>query len=555
MSEAFRTKNGGNALHELLQYLLEDTKSPADCPKLNQSATAASSTDISAFVSPAQSKLELDAVLNTRNVTPHGSWCDSGLGRLAGMRQHLMQPLLRHGRTAEPLPSDQSLSRYIHAFLGGFHERYPLFHTHTTPLTDLPVDLAFALLAIGADSCLENKAALYLLESAVATSPARLGQRKKDLNVVFASHDMPSAAAATPTLVGEDSWLDESSHALCIMSLLTAFALQNRSPHAMRVMWSVQGLLAHELRQSLSLCDLQEELTSEDPVAWSEWARRESRLRIKHAAFCTLNLVRLTFDFPAAVRFEQLHVAVPCSVEEWDAPSPEEWLQARKRIQPKPLLLPGIVEALLNGGAGIEAPSTVLGDFTILHAISQRIRTIRQVLPVIPEEIQTNLEYVAIAVSFCPPVGALTLVSNGLGVRNSPLDIDTDPQGFLCTVRLSIFLVKWLLVIAGIDHEHSVKEDEQQIIQSVGDAVQEATRCIELGTLRDREDLPSIAIGVLDIMIHVFRRSQREHINLVGNAFGLYVTMLRTPGEDPDVQENADHASEKFGDVYSRVIK
>lgn len=163
-------------------------------------------------------------------------------------------------------------------------------------------------------------------------------------------------------------------------------------------------------------------------------------------------------------------------------------------------------------------------------------------------------------------------VSNGLGMRNSPLGIDTDPQGFLCTVRLSIFLVKWLLVIAGIDHEHSVTdkqlapwgkscadaipaEDEQQIIQSIGDVVQEATRCIELGTLRDREDLPSIAIGGLDIMIHVFRRSQREHINLVGNAFGLYATMLRTPGEDPDVQENADHASEKFGDVYSRFIK
>lgn len=326
------------------------------------------------------------------------------------MRHHLVRSLLRHGRIAEPLPSEQSLSRYIHAFMGGFHERYPVFHTHTTPLTDLPADLAFALLAIGADSCLENKAALYLFESAVSISPARLGQRQKDLNVVFPSHDMPSTAAATPTLVDEDSWLDESSHVLCIMTLLTVFGLQNRSPPAMRVMWSAQGILAHELRQSLSLCDSQDELTYDHPTAWSEWARCESRRRVKHAAFCVLSLVSLTFDFPAAVRFEQLRVAVPCSAEQWDAPSPEEWLQVRKRTQSEPLLLSGVVEALLSGGGDIAAPSTALGDFTILHAISQRIQTIRQVFPVIPEDIQTNLQYVVIAAFSCPPLVALTLV-------------------------------------------------------------------------------------------------------------------------------------------------
>lgn len=335
------------------------------------------------------------------------------------------------------------------------------------------------------------------------------------------------------------------------MLLLTAFALQNRSPPAMRVMWSVQGLFSHELRQNLSLCDGQGESIYDDPTAWSEWARRESQRRVKHAAFCALNLVSLTFDFPAAVRFEQFQVAVPCSAEEWDAPSPGEWLQMRKRIQAKPLLLSSIVEALLNGGSDIEAPSSVFGNFTILYAILQRIQTIRQVLPVIPQYVQTNIEYVIIATFFCPSLVALTLlfstlcgiltrnqsyrsslsslmrarsipnypqslgayalagvafmqlhlaigqfpstsqdatqlatwlhnlplparsprlfpalrcaayilneqVSIGLGIRNSPLDIDADPQGILCAVRLSIFLVKWLLLMAGTDHEQTV---------------------------------------------------------------------------------------------------
>lgn len=313
------------------------------------------------------------------------------------MRQRLVQALLLHGRTAEPLPSAQSLNRYIRAFSEGFHERYPLFHIHTAPLTDLPADLSSALLAIGADSCLETKAALYLFESAVAMSPARLRLRQNKLNPVFAGHDTPSTAGTTPGIWGENSWLDEPSHVLCLMTLLTAFALQNRSPPAMRVMWSVQGVLAHELRQSLSLCDGQEELTPDQPGAWSGWARRESQRRVKHAAFCAINLVSLTFDFPAAVPFGQLRISVPCLAEEWNATSPEEWQQVRESIHSKPLLLSNFVEALLAGGGDIAAPFSPLGDFTVLHAILQRIQTIRQALPIIPEDIQTNIEYVVIA--------------------------------------------------------------------------------------------------------------------------------------------------------------
>lgn len=93
-------------------------------------------------------------------------------------------------------------------------------------------------------------------------------------------------------------------------------------------------------------------------------------------------------------------------------------------------------------------------------------------------------------------------------------------------------------------------DDEQHIIQSVGDAVQEATRCVELGTLIcDCEDLPSIAIGVLEIMTHICQRSHREHINLVGNAFGVYATMLRIPGGFPGYQADADPIRDTLGEI------
>lgn len=279
-----------------------------------------------------------------------------------------------------------------------------MLHTQTQPLAGFPADLILALLAIGADSCLETKAALYLFESAVAVSNAGLGPQQSDLNPTFGSQDIPSGAApAIPDLSGESTWLDRTSHALCVMTLLTSFALQNRSPAAMRAMWSVQGIFAENLRQGLSLCETQEDFAPEHRTAWPEWARHESQRRVRHAAFCALSLVSLTFDFPVAVALGQLNVALPCSDMEWDAPSSEEWLQMRKSTFSKPLLLSGIVEDLISSEGDVTPPSSILGNFSIFHAILQRIRTLRQVLPTMPQDIQTSTEYVIIEKLLDPP--------------------------------------------------------------------------------------------------------------------------------------------------------
>lgn len=309
------------------------------------------------------------------------------------MRQKLVQSLLRHGRTTELLPSAQSLSRYVCAFLHGFNKRYPLFHMQTMPLAELPADLAFAMLAVGADSCLETKAGIYLLESAVAVSSTRLSHRQVDSHAAFTTHE--DSAAKTPGSSGEDAWLDESSHVLCLMLLLTVFSLENRSPPAMQVMWSVQGVFAHELRQSImSLPDDPKDNAPDHLTAWSEWARRETQRRVKHAAFCVLNLVSMTFDFPSAVPFGQLRVPMPCPDQEWSATGPDEWLLVREKTQSNHLSLFSVVDSLLAGGGDFAASATctVLGGFTILHAILQRIQTLRQAFPVMPHDISTGIE-------------------------------------------------------------------------------------------------------------------------------------------------------------------
>lgn len=361
---------------------------------MQPSAPIVSGKDTPAVVHQAQSDLVPSKGILKDCVTPDEPWHDPGARGIAGMREKLFQALVRHGRTTELLPSSQSLSRYLSAFLDGFHKRYHLCHTQTMPLADLPGDVVFAMLAIGADSCFETKAGIYFLESAVAISSIQLGHRQGESNAVFATHESLTVAM-TPGSSGENAWLDESSHMLCLMLLLTVYGLENRSPPAMRVMWSVQGIFAHELRQSIiSTPDDPKDHTPDHPTAWSEWARHETHRRIQHAAFCVLNLVSMTFDFPSAVPFGQLCVPVPCLDEEWHAKGADEWSQVRERTQSKPLLLCSVVDSLLAGAGDVAASATctVLGAFTILHAILQRIQTLRQAFPVIPQDISTSIE-------------------------------------------------------------------------------------------------------------------------------------------------------------------
>lgn len=315
-------------------------------------------------------------------------------------------------------------------------------------------------------------------------------------------------------------------------------------------MWSVQGIFADELRQSPSPCDTQEDFASDHRIAWPEWARWESQRRVRHAAFCVLSLVSLTFDFPVAVALRKLNVALPGSDMEWDAPSSEEWLRLHESTPSKPLLLFGITETLLSIERDVTSSSSILGNLSVLHAIAQKIRTLRQALPMIPQGIQASIEYVILMVlyprlvdltsvflsffiilirnlfhrsslssltrahsspTYSRGVGVYALagaaymelhlnigqlpspsqdstqvaawlqnfplparspqllpalrcaayalneqVSMGIGMRDYLSDLGAGPQGFLCLARLSLFLVKWLLLMRAIVDEQIV---------------------------------------------------------------------------------------------------
>lgn len=359
------------------------------------------------------------------------SWTDPRLPGTAGIRQHLVKSLMRGGWDREPLPSTKSLDRYTRAFLDDFHQRCPLFHTHTTGLSFLSPDLTFAYLALGADTCLDIKAALYFFNSAVVMSNARHGKWHKFSGQIDAAKVLLCAGTAKAT-VKEGMWLDEASHRLCLMLLLTAFALQSRNQAAMEVMWSLQGVFAQRLRESLSNSDVQEG----DSPSWQDWARRESRRRMQHAAFCVLNLVSMTFGFPAPVLFSHLSISLPCSAEEWHASSGEEWLQIRNRTYSEPLLASSVVESVLAGETDASLRSPFHGDHTIFHGILQGIQLLRQILPEMPQDAQTKIQSVSLLALPPPPPFILTPVP---GTCSLPLTRNLAPRSGLSSFAGNYF--------------------------------------------------------------------------------------------------------------------
>lgn len=149
---------------------------------------------------------------------------------------------------------------------------------------------------------------------------------------------------------------------------------------------------------------------------------------------------------------------------------------------------------------------------------------------------------------------------------NYPFNIGADPQGFLCAVGLPIFLVKWLLVVAGSIHEQSatgkqivplarhfahadLPGDEEQVIRSAKHVVLEAGRCIELENHCNYRDLVSMAIGVSEVMSHIYQRIPTGHVSLFGKAFGLYATMLQDRGRCLDHEPVVDPPTDTVLDV------
>lgn len=112
---------------------------------------------------------------------------------------------------------------------------------------------------------------------------------------------------------------------------------------------------------------------------WVAWALCETERRIYFLAFCFFDIHTIIYNRPPSLLTREIHLRLPCSVEEWQAIDDQEWV-ARRQANPSDLI--GFQDALeslvTTGAAGWETLPCAFGNLILLHGVLQRIYLQRQ---------------------------------------------------------------------------------------------------------------------------------------------------------------------------------
>ncbi|KAF0325257.1 C2H2 transcription factor, partial [Colletotrichum asianum] len=271
------------------------------------------------------------------------------------------------------LPSRLSMSRYIAGFVDGYSNHHPFIHMPTFCVTkyhDSP-ELVLAMMAIGAQFRYEsrNGAALYRAGRAIILHRLKSGQFSVQPAAPAVDQESFLAAANTETDCQSPSARMESIKGIL---LLATFATWQQDRSLVRESFEYQGLLARCIRDSVLT-----ETLANDGNDWHVWAKTESDRRVKLASFCFLNLQSLVFNVPPVLLGNEIFLRLPVTCDEWLAPGPSRWREARSKATPVISFQEGFVPLIHNRPGKIPATSP-FGNFVLMHALLQRLIVSRQ---------------------------------------------------------------------------------------------------------------------------------------------------------------------------------
>ncbi|KAF4903721.1 hypothetical protein CGCFRS4_v001591 [Colletotrichum fructicola] len=271
------------------------------------------------------------------------------------------------------LPSRLSMSRYIAGFVDGYSNHHPFIHMPTfcvTKYQDSP-ELVLAMMAIGAQFRYEsrNGAALYRAGRAIILHRLKSGQFSVQPAAPAVDQESFLAAANTGTDCQSPSARMESIKGIL---LLATFATWQQDRSLVRESFEYQSLLARCIRESVLT-----ETLANDGNDWHIWAKTESDRRVKLASFCFLNLQSLVFNVPPVLLGNEIFLRLPVTCDEWLAPGPSRWREARSKATPVISFQEGFVPLIHNHTGKIPATSP-FGNFVLMHALLQRLIVTRQ---------------------------------------------------------------------------------------------------------------------------------------------------------------------------------
>lgn len=208
------------------------------------------------------------------------------------------------------LPSRLALSRYLAAYISGFHEHLPFLHIPTMKVESSSIELVLAMAAVGAQYCFEGDRGVELFHASQAIASQRI--RRKDSRMAASHYDnrsssvcsrnsmshldqfaMPSYAGTPDNGDSEKEDLMQTAQALLILMAMATWA---KHKEILREALAIQSVLATLVRE-----DGLKAFHIKTGASWEEWVHVETVKRTKFIVFCFFNLHCIVYNIPPLI--------------------------------------------------------------------------------------------------------------------------------------------------------------------------------------------------------------------------------------------------------------
>lgn len=299
------------------------------------------------------------------------------------------------------LPSRLALSRYIAAYINGFHEHLPFLHLATMTIESCSLELILAMAAVGAQYCFEGEKGVELFNASQSIAAQRIRRRDARLvgfhrragsevssttrgpdgssNTESPAIDcstsgplgLPSEPDVSATLSLEREDLIQTAQALLILMAMATWA---KHKEILREALAIQSVLATLIRD-----DRLQSQSLQPDISWEDWVRFETTKRTKFIVFCFFNLHCIVYNIPPLILNSEIKLTLPCSASEFKAPNAIAWKEARRKRSQEIEFQEAFRRLFLRKGRASAEWNSSLGNYVLIHAVIQHIFFVRQI--------------------------------------------------------------------------------------------------------------------------------------------------------------------------------
>ncbi|TVY60653.1 Transcriptional regulator ADR1 [Lachnellula suecica] len=296
------------------------------------------------------------------------------------------------------LPSRLALSRYIAAYISGFHEHLPFLHIPTMSIQCCSVELILAIAAVGAQYCFEGEKGVELFNVGQAIASFRIRRRdaglatqseqefstsnpglNTSLGIINAPVEcsmsgplgLPSGFETSSMFPQEKEDLMQTAQALLILMAMATWAKHKK---ILREALAIQSILATLVRDD----GLKSQPISDD-ILWEDWVRLETTKRTKLIVFCFFNLHCIVYNIPPLILNSEIKLALPSSAAEFKASNSAAWERERMNVPAETGFQEALRRLFTRSGRDIAGWNSSLGNYVLIHALIQHIFFVRQV--------------------------------------------------------------------------------------------------------------------------------------------------------------------------------